>query len=78
MLQTPPPYYLAQDIQGNIFQSFPLLQIYDSKKANKSNKDQSSLFDHPAIGLILFDHFLLLMKKTQTHDEVTCPHHFET
>ena len=52
MLQTPPPYYLAQDIQGNIFQSFPLLQIYDSKKANKSNKDQSSLFDHPAIGLI--------------------------
>ena len=31
----PSPYYLAQDIQGNIFQSFPLLQIYDSKKSKQ-------------------------------------------
>lgn len=62
-------YYLAQDIlvesKGNIFQSFSLVAKSMIAKTNKSNKDQSSLFDHPAIGLILFDHFLLLMKKTQ-------------
>lgn len=47
-----PPIILPKISKATFFKVFPCCKSMIAKKANKSNKDQSSLFDHPAIGLI--------------------------